>query len=95
MSDVQDVKINSFLDDQQNMQALQPIQSVDLYVSNLDPVAILDDEDLASVFKQFGTVIGAKLALDMNGHSMGVGFVRMSNPQEAEYARLQMQGRGK
>lgn len=70
------------------------IQPVDLYVANLDPVAILDDEDLASVFKQFGTVIGAKLALDPNGNSMGVGFVRMSSPQEAEHARLQMQGRG-
>lgn len=80
----------SFL--QPNMQSMQ---SVDLYVSNLDPVAILDDEDLASVFKQFGTVIGAKLALDANGNSMGVGFVRMSNAQEAEYARLQMQGRGR
>lgn len=70
------------------------MQTVDLYVANLDPVAILDDEDLASVFKQFGTVIGAKLALDPNGNSMGVGFVRISTPQEAEYARLQMQGRG-
>lgn len=74
---------------------MQSMQSVDLYVSNLDPVAILDDEDLASVFKQFGTVIGAKLALDATGNSMGVGFVRMGNSQEAEYARLQMQGRGK
>lgn len=70
------------------------MQTVDLYVSNLDPVAILDDEDLASVFKQFGTVVGAKLATDPNGNSLGVGFVRMSNPQEAEHARLQMQGRG-
>ena len=70
------------------------IQPIDLYVANPDPVAILDDEDLASVFKQFGNVIGAKLALDPNGQSMGVGFVRMSCPQEAENARLQMQGRG-
>lgn len=71
------------------------MQPVDLYIANLDPVAILDDEDLASVFKQFGNVVGAKLALDANGQSMGVGFVRMATPQEAEHARLQMQGRGK
>jgi RNA recognition motif-containing protein len=70
------------------------MQPIDLYVSNLDPVAILDDDDLAAVFRQFGTVIGAKLAIDANGTSLGVGFVRMGSPQEAEHARLQMQGRG-
>lgn len=70
------------------------LQPVDLYVSNLDPVAVVDDDDLAAIFRTYGNVMGAKLAVDHNGHSLGVGFVRMSTAQEAEVARLQVQGRG-
>lgn len=67
---------------------------MELYVSNLDPVAIVDDDDLADLFKPYGSVISASLALDPNGQSLGVGVVKMSNAAEAEVARTQIQGRG-
>jgi RNA recognition motif-containing protein len=71
-----------------------PYRQLDLYVSNLDPAAIMDDDDLAKLFRPYGTVIGAKLALNHVGHSLGLGVVRMSAPQEAEYARTSVQGKG-
>ena len=54
----------------------------------------MDDEDLALLFKPFGTVLNARLALDHRGVSLGIGVIRMSNVAEAELARIHVQGRG-
>ena len=71
-----------------------PDRQLDLYIANLDPVAIVDDDDLYKLFKPYGSVIGARLGVDHNGYSTGTGVVRMSTPAEAERARTNIQGKG-
>lgn len=75
-------------------QATIPARQRELYVANLDPVAIVDDDDLARLFMPYGIVLSAKLAVDANGHSMGTGVVKMSTAAEADMARTRIQGRG-
>ena len=71
-----------------------PYHQLELYVSNLDPAAIIDDDDLAKLFRPYGSVVAAKLALNHVGRSLGLGVIRMNTPQEAEYARTSVQGKG-
>ena len=74
---------------------MQVPRQLELYVSNLDPCAILDDEDLARLFGEYGTVLSAKLAVNAGtGQSLGYGVVKMSSSQEADFARTQIQGQG-
>jgi len=47
----------------------------------------MTDEDLNSMFSQFGSVSSAKILKDkMNGRSKGFGFVEMENDEEAKAA---------
>lgn len=55
-----------------------------LYVSGLDP-AITDDV-LRDLFSPYGVVVSAKVMVDVQGRSKGVGFVCFSRREEAEVA---------
>jgi RNA recognition motif-containing protein len=47
----------------------------------------MTDEDLSSLFSQFGTVTSAKILKDkMNGRSKGFGFVEMDDAEAAKTA---------
>jgi RNA recognition motif-containing protein len=49
------------------------------------------DQDLADLFGQYGQVISATVIIDRDtGRSKGFGFVEMSNNQEAETAKNQL-----
>jgi cold-inducible RNA-binding protein len=70
---------------------------VEIYVSNLPYTC--GDEDLLNLFKDFGRVTRAKVALDRDsGQSRGFGFVSMHESVEAQAAiealnGQQLQGR--
>jgi len=52
------------------------------------------DDDLASFFKQAGTVVSAKVITDRDtGRSKGFGFVEMDNDAEAKAAIDQLNGK--
>ena len=56
-----------------------------LYVGNL-PYSMTDDS-LQSRFREFGTVLSAKVVMDRDsGSSKGFAFVEMSTPDEAQAA---------
>jgi len=55
-----------------------------LYVGNL-PYAT-QDQDLKSLFEDFGEVVKAEVSLDRNGRSKGFGIVKMNNIEEANAA---------
>ncbi len=58
---------------------------MNIYVGNLS--WSMTDEDLATLFSQFGTVGSAKILKDkMNGRSKGFGFVEIENEDEARAA---------
>jgi RNA recognition motif-containing protein len=58
---------------------------MNIYVGNLS--WSMTDEDLTSLFSQFGAVTSAKILKDkMNGRSKGFGFVEMENQEEAQAA---------
>lgn len=58
---------------------------MNIYVGNLSWT--MTDEDLNSMFSQFGSVSSAKILKDkMNGRSKGFGFVEMENDEEAKAA---------
>lgn len=58
---------------------------MNIYVGNLSWT--MTDEDLNSLFTQFGAVTSAKILKDkMNGRSKGFGFVEMENAEEAQTA---------
>lgn len=58
---------------------------MNIYVGNLS--WSMTDEDLATLFSQFGTVASAKILKDkMNGRSKGFGFVEIESEEEARAA---------
>ncbi|MDB5280133.1 MAG: RNA-binding protein [Ferruginibacter sp.] len=58
---------------------------MNIYVGNLSWT--MTDEDLSSLFSQFGTVTSAKILKDkMNGRSKGFGFVEMDDAEAAKTA---------
>ncbi|WP_301924163.1 RNA-binding protein [Ferruginibacter sp.] len=58
---------------------------MNIYVGNLSWT--MTDEDLISLFTQFGTVTSAKILKDkMNGRSKGFGFVEMDDAEAAKTA---------
>ena len=58
---------------------------MNIYVANLN--FSMGDEDLRSVFEQYGTVDSAKIISDhFSGKSRGFGFVEMPNDSEANNA---------
>lgn len=63
-----------------------------LFVGGL-PFSTTDDE-LADVFKQFGTVASAKVITDREtGRSKGFGFVEFENDDEGKAAEAGMNGK--
>jgi RNA recognition motif-containing protein len=58
---------------------------MNIYVGNLS--WSMTDEDLSSLFSQYGTVSSAKILKDkMNGRSKGFGFVEMDDEEAAKTA---------
>ena len=58
---------------------------MNIYISNLS--YRLKDEDLKSVFEEYGEVTSAKIITDkFSGRSKGFGFVEMPNDDEAQAA---------
>jgi RNA recognition motif-containing protein len=58
---------------------------MNIYVGNLSWT--MTDEDLSSLFTQYGTVSSAKILKDkMNGRSKGFGFVEMEDDEAARTA---------
>jgi len=63
-----------------------------LYVGNL-PYSMTDDS-LQSRFREFGTVLSAKVVMDRDsGSSKGFAFVEMSTPDEAQAAIRGLNGK--
>ena len=71
--------------------------SVKLFVGSL-PLSY-DDKNLKNIFKNYGTVLSAKVATDSHtGNSRGFGYVEMKTSADARNAKkalngLQLQGR--
>jgi RNA recognition motif-containing protein len=62
-----------------------------LYVGNLD--FAVNDEALAGLFGNHGTVVSAKIITDRDsGRSRGFGFVEMSSDEEAQAAIAALDG---
>jgi RNA recognition motif-containing protein len=58
---------------------------MNIYVGNLSWT--MTDEDLNTMFTEFGTVTSAKILKDkMNGRSKGFGFVEMTDDEQAKAA---------
>jgi RNA recognition motif-containing protein len=58
---------------------------MNIYVGNLS--WSMTDEDLTSLFTQYGTVVSGKILKDkMNGRSKGFGFVEMEDDEAAKTA---------
>ena len=64
---------------------------MNIYVGNLSYG--VDDNDLQTLFEEFGTVESSKVIVDKyNGRSKGFGFVSMENKDEANEAIKQLNG---
>eukprot|EP00727_Mastigamoeba_balamuthi_P014829 m51a1_g9972 putative polyadenylate-binding protein 4 (645) ;mRNA; f:105013-107389 len=63
---------------------------VNLYVRNLDDT--IDDDELRSLFQQFGTIASTKVMRDDKAASKGFGFVSFSTPEDALKAISEMNG---
>ncbi|CAL5024645.1 unnamed protein product [Urochloa decumbens] len=72
----------------------QPTKDMDvgsLYVSNLP--LLMDTAKLLDLFVPYGQVTSAKVAMDYTaGISRGYGFVKFSDPHDAEHAVMQLSG---
>ncbi|CAL5070851.1 unnamed protein product [Urochloa decumbens] len=72
----------------------QPTKDMDLgslYVSNLP--LLMDTDKLLDLFVPYGQVTSAKVAMDYTaGISKGYGFVKFSDPHDAEHAVMQLNG---
>ena len=70
---------------------------MNIYVGNLS--WSMTDEDLSTLFTEYGTVSSAKILKDkMNGRSKGFGFVEMEDAEAAKAAiaalnEVEIQGR--
>ena len=64
---------------------------MNIYVSNLS--AVLNSQDLAKHFSQYGTVASANVITDkFTNQSRGFAFVEMPNDQEAQKAISELNG---
>jgi len=68
----------------------QKYQGINLFVKNLDDS--VDDEALRKEFAAHGEITSAKVMVE-NGSSKGFGFVCFANPEEAQKAQAEMNGR--
>ncbi|KAK0547722.1 hypothetical protein OC846_004733 [Tilletia horrida] len=63
-----------------------------LFISGLDPVAILDDEDLRHALEAYGPIQAVSLSRDDNGMSRGFGMVTYAHETSARKARSALDG---
>ncbi|PNX72147.1 polyadenylate-binding protein 3-like, partial [Trifolium pratense] len=61
-----------------------------VFIKNLD--TSIDNKALHDTFASFGTVLSCKVALDINGQSMGYGFVQFDNDESAQNAIEKLDG---
>ena len=64
---------------------------VTLFVANLDYYKVGED-DLRSLFEEYGEVLRVKLPLDWEGKSRGFGFVDMAREVDALRALSELDG---
>lgn len=64
-----------------------------IFISGLDPVAILDDDDFRHALEPYGAVTAASLSRDQEGISRGFGVVTFSAEAEASAARDHLDGK--
>ncbi|KAL2613618.1 hypothetical protein R1flu_025310 [Riccia fluitans] len=77
--------------EQERKERIEKYQGVNLYLKNLDDT--IDDEKLRELFNEFGTITSCKIMRDPQGLSRGSGFVAFSQPEEANRAMTDMNGR--
>lgn len=71
---------------------MQQVDNTNVFVKYLP--ADVDDTRLRSLFSSFGTVVSAKVMVDVqNGSSLGYGFIRFSTAEEANFAISAMSGK--
>lgn len=63
-----------------------------IFITGLDPAAILDDEDLANCLQLYGRIIACSLSRDERGISLGYGVATFGSPHEASAARNALDG---
>lgn len=75
--------------------AVNPVSSagteINIYVGNLEP-SVTDYQLMTAFRPRYSSVRHAKVVCNEYGQSRGFGFVRFSNPQDAERAVSEMQG---
>lgn len=64
--------------------------STNLYIKNLHPT--IDNKTLLDTFSMFGDVSSSKVATDMNGNSLGYGFVNYTTKAAADKALQRVNG---
>ncbi len=64
-----------------------------LFISGLDPVAVLDDDDFRRILEPYGTISAISLSRDERGISRGFGIVTFSHEPDAHRARVAMDGK--
>ncbi|KAF9608300.1 hypothetical protein IFM89_008585 [Coptis chinensis] len=66
--------------EQESSGKVDKLQGANLYLKNLDDD--FSDEKLKELFSQFGTITSHTIKRDMQGQSMGYGFVAFSTPED-------------
>nr|XP_027193960.1 polyadenylate-binding protein, cytoplasmic and nuclear-like [Dermatophagoides pteronyssinus] len=61
-----------------------------LYIRNIEKS--IETKDLHNAFYKFGTILSCKIATDVNGKSLGYGFVHYANAEAATKAIKEMNG---
>ncbi|KAF9613485.1 hypothetical protein IFM89_008332 [Coptis chinensis] len=77
--------------EQESNGKVDKLQGANLYLKNLDDD--FSDEKLKELFSQFGTITSHTIKRDMQGQSMGYGFVAFSTPKDAAKAVNEMNGK--
>ncbi|KAF9589887.1 hypothetical protein IFM89_029250 [Coptis chinensis] len=72
--------------EQESSGKVYKLQGANLYLKNLDDD--FSDEKLNELFSQFGTITSHTIKHDMQGQSMGYGFVAFSTPEDVAKAGL-------
>lgn len=63
---------------------LPKIENANIYIKNI-PLSFLA-KDLDNCFKKIGTILSSKICHDINGQSLGYGFIQFSSSEEADKA---------
>ncbi|GFP98606.1 polyadenylate-binding protein 3 [Phtheirospermum japonicum] len=77
--------------EQERINRFEKLKGANLYLKNLHDS--IDDEKMKELFAEFGTITSCKLIRDPSGVSKGAGFVAFSNPEEANKALNEMNGK--